>query len=92
MTRDRETGAVTGLAGRAGVQLDWSRISARAAQLDLDLQRSLCSVSDPEGAEVRLPNGLSYRARVMVANYRTLEFSSWNGRIDQVSGGDGRRR
>ena len=85
MTRDPVTGDVILIEGRQGVQLDWSRITARSKELILDPVNHLCTVTDAKGAEVTLPNGMKIKALHAVANYQTRSLSTWHTRIAMPS-------
>jgi len=65
------------VAGKHGVRLDWSRITARAEELTVDLPTNQCTVSDPHGAEVTLQSGMHVKARLVVANYQTRQWRAW---------------
>ncbi len=89
MVRRPETGEVILIQGRRGVRLDWSRIQARATELTLDLRRSQCTVADPAGAEIWLPNGLTAITQKAVANYQNMSLNTWHSRVSQTGQGNG---
>lgn len=82
LERSRDTGEVVAAAGR-NVVLDWSRLDARAAEIDLDLRTSRCTVRDPNGAVVGLPDGRQLWSPRIVVNYDTWSVSMGRGRISQ---------
>lgn len=82
LLRDKESGAVARVEAE-DIDLDWSRMRARAASMDLDLVATVCTVRDQRGAEVWLPDGRHVRARQVAANYTTLALTLWQHEIQQ---------
>jgi hypothetical protein len=82
LLRDGQTGAVAKVVANT-IDLDWSRIRARAESMDLDLATTVCTVRDERGAEVWLPDGRYVRARQVAANYTTLALTLWQHEIQQ---------
>lgn len=82
LLRDTGSGAVSKVVAEA-IDLDWSRMRARAASMDLDLAATVCTVRDQRGAEVWLPDGRYVRARQVAANYTTLALTLWQHEIQQ---------
>lgn len=82
LLRDAKSGAVSKVVAE-DIDLDWSRMRARAESMDLDLVATVCTVRDQRGAEVWLPDGRHVRARQVAANYTTLALTLWQHEIQQ---------
>jgi hypothetical protein len=65
------------------VQLDWSRVDATSAEIELDLLRSLCIARDPHNATVTA-DGRVWTAPHVEVNYETLAVTCYNGRLVQT--------
>ncbi|MFY9342880.1 MAG: hypothetical protein WAT39_10345 [Planctomycetota bacterium] len=63
------------------VTVDWTRLDARCAEIELDLQRSVCIAKDPGDATVLLPNGIEIRAPQVEVNWETMTMQYRRGRI-----------
>ena len=77
-----ESGEVLRAFGR-DVELDWSRVAGRAAEMDLDLRWNRCVARDPDGARVTLANGRVITGEKVTVNYQTLAFSGYKVRVEQ---------
>ncbi len=82
MQGDPETFEIVRMTGRE-VALDWSQLTAKSAEAELDLRWNRCTVHDPAGARVRLPNGLEFVSPWIEANYDTLAIHCFDGRVQQ---------
>jgi hypothetical protein len=82
MARDLETGDIVRVLGD-DVQLDWSRVDATSAEIELDLLRSLCIARDPHNATVTA-DGRVWTAPHVEVNYETLAVTCYNGRLVQT--------
>lgn len=69
--RDQKRGDV-GKATAKHVVLDWPRMQARTAELELDAERQRCIVRDPAGAVVTVPGWPTFRAPQVELNYATM--------------------
>jgi len=54
------------------VVLDWPRMQAKAAEIEIDAERQRCIVRDPNGAEVTVPGWPTFRAPQVDLNYATM--------------------
>ena len=75
MQRRAEDGTIARVEGR-DVQIDWTRLQAKADRVELDLLRETCVARDPVAAVVTTPDGRELRARRITVNYLTWEVSS----------------
>lgn len=82
MQRDPKTGEPLRMNGRT-VRLDWNRLVATSAQVELDLPWHRLTVRDPAGARVVLQNGLEYVSPWIEVNYETLAIHCFDGRLQQ---------
>lgn len=71
------------------VVLDWSEVTARSAEVELDLRWNTLVARDPDRARVTLADGRYIEARHVKVNYQTMALSSSNGKL--VQGGDVQR-
>lgn len=79
-----ETNEVLKVFGR-DVDLDWSRVSGKAAELELEPRWNKCVVRDPNGAHVVLANGMVITGERVTVDYHTLAFDAYKGSV--LSGG-----
>lgn len=63
------------------VAVDWTKLDARCAELEIDVPNRRCIVSDPGDAVVDLANGWRYLAPRLEIDYETLAISSFRGRV-----------
>ena len=56
--------------------VDWTRLGAAAARVELDLLRETCIASDPKAAVVTTPDGRELRSPRISVNYLTWEVST----------------
>jgi len=71
------------------VDLDWSQVTAKSAEVELDLRWNTLVARDPNRARVTLSDGRYIEARHVKVNYQTMAISSSNGKLRQ--GGDVQR-
>ena len=90
MLRQQSSGDVVAVTG-SDVDIDWSKLDARAASIELDLLRSMCTATDPNGAEVVDPRGRRMRSRLIRVNYDTWSVSMGPGLVEQSGGQEGAR-
>jgi len=84
MRRLRKTGQVSIIRGD-DVRVDWPRLGARAAKVELDLLNETCVASDPKAAIITLPNGRELRSTRIAVNYLTWEVSAGPSSASQSS-------
>jgi len=84
MHRLESTGQVTVVEGQ-DVNVDWTRIDARAAKVELDLLRERCIASDPKAAVITTPDGQELRSTRIAVNYLTWEISMGPGSARQAT-------
>jgi hypothetical protein len=84
MQRQASTGRVSVVVGD-DVVVDWTRIDARAARVELDLLRETCVASDPKAASVSTPDGRELRSPRIAVNYVTWEVSMGPGSARQTT-------
>ena len=65
------------------VVVNWPRLNARAADIELDVLRGHCTASDPRGAQVQLPDGRTLRSKWTFVNYKTWSFRTGAGSVSQ---------
>ena len=70
-TSDPKRGGVTKLQAKQ-VVLDWPRMQARTAELEIDVERQRCIARDPAGAEVAVPGWPTFRSPQVELNYATM--------------------
>jgi len=75
MKRQQATGDVATVEGD-DVLVDWTRLGAAAARVELDLLRETCIASDPKAAVVTTPDGRELRSPRISVNYLTWEVST----------------
>ena len=75
MKRQQATGDVATVEGD-DVLVDWTRLGAAAARVELDLLRETCVASDPKAAVVTTPDGRELRSPRISVNYLTWEVST----------------
>ena len=71
MTRNLRTGDVVKVLAK-GVILDWPRMAARTAELEIDLERQRCLAKDPNGAEITVPGWPTFRSPEVDFHYPTM--------------------
>lgn len=71
MVRHLRTGDVVKVLAK-GVTLDWPRMAARTAELEIDLERQRCLARDPNGAEITVPGWPTFRSPEVDFHYPTL--------------------
>lgn len=81
-TSGKDTGKVKDILGK-DVIIDWTRLNARAADMQLNLVSGDCIAIDPKGAQVNLPNGEELRYTRIAVNYKTWAISTGPGRATQ---------
>ena len=87
LVRDPKSGELVRIEARGNVVLDWSRITATADELTLDLVAQTCAVGSTDGrAHVALPNGVQVTAAFVEADYAKMSVRSWHGRILSEAG------
>lgn len=86
LLRDRKTGEIARAKGKQ-VQVDWTRMQADAAEVELDLVRTRCIARDPEHATVALPGGRVITAPYVEINYETMAYRARNSRLQSVGTG-----
>lgn len=84
MLRQQATGRVTIVQGD-DVHVDWTRLDAKAAKVELDLLNERCVASDPKAAVIRTPDGRELRSPRIAVNYLTWEISMGPGSARQVT-------
>ena len=84
MQRQESTGRVSVIEGD-DVVVDWTRIDARAASVELDLLRETCVASDPKAATISTPDGRELRSPRISVNYVTWEVSMGPGSARQAA-------
>lgn len=71
MVRHLRTGDVVKVLAK-GVTLDWPRMAARTAELEIDLERQRCLARDPNGAEITVPGWPTFRSPEVDFHYPTM--------------------
>jgi hypothetical protein len=71
MVRHLRTGDVVKVLAK-GVMLDWPRMAARTAELEIDLERQRCLAKDPNGAEITVPGWPTFRSPEVDFHYPTM--------------------
>jgi hypothetical protein len=84
LRRDLETGRVVQALGKQ-VRLDWTRLQADAAEVELDLERTRCIARDPRNATVVMPGVGTVTSPFIEVNYETMAFRSAGGRMVRAS-------
>lgn len=84
LLRDRKTGEIARAKGRQ-VQVDWTRMQAAAAEVELDLGRTRCIARDPANATVTLPGGQVITAPYVEINYETMAYRARNSRLESTA-------
>lgn len=77
-----ETGEVLRVLGK-NVDLDWSRVTGNASDIEMDLRWNRVTATDPDGVTARLANGTVVTGRRVTVDYRTLAFEFFRGRVDR---------
>ena len=90
MVRDRKSGDIVSMLGK-GVVVDWTRVHATCAQVELDVKQSRLLATDPDDAVVTLPGGRVIRSPRVEVNYDTLTWRMTSGRVEQGVAAEGRR-
>ena len=75
MKRQPATGRVASVEGE-DVSVDWPRLGATAARVQLDLLRETCVASDSSAAVITMPDGRELRSTRISVNYLTWEIST----------------
>jgi hypothetical protein len=75
----RKDGDITNVTGR-DVVLDWPRVNARTAELELDLVRHHLIARDPKWARVVLADGLEFQSPFVEVDYETMAVQTHRGR------------
>ncbi len=78
MKRHPTSGDIVLVTGR-DVRLDWEQLSARSAEIELDLKWAKCTARDPVEAEVLLGNGQRFLAPEMEIYYDRYEVRCFQG-------------
>ena len=65
------------------VVIDWTRMNASAAEIELDVPNGHCTATDPNGAIVQLPDGRTLRSPRTFVNYRTWSFRTGASSVSQ---------
>jgi hypothetical protein len=84
MLRQQATGRVTTVKGD-DVHVDWTRLDAKAAKVELDLLNERCVASDPKAAVITTPDGRQLRSTRIAVNYLTWEISMGPGSASQAA-------
>ena len=71
LTRNLKSGDIHRVFAKQ-VALDWPRMSARTAELEIDLEQHTCVATDPRGAEVAVPGWPVFRSPRFECNYVTM--------------------
>lgn len=90
MLRDRKSGELVQVVGK-DVVVDWTRLHATAADVELDLRRDRLVAADPNEATVTLPDGREFRSPRLEVNYETLALRISQGLASQRRDGEGRK-
>ncbi|MCR9244493.1 MAG: hypothetical protein NXI31_05635 [bacterium] len=80
MELDPDTGEVKRVVG-SGVDLDWDRVSGRAAEVELETRWNRVTARDPEGMTFTLENGTTVFGQRVTVDYETLGYSFYKGRV-----------
>ena len=84
MDRQPATRKIVRVVGK-DVRIDWSRMNARSAEIELDLRWNRCIASDPNGATVTMPDGHTFSSPRIEVNYDAMSVDCSHGRVDQRS-------
>jgi len=90
MGRHAESGDVVLVTG-ADVVLDWPRLRARCADVEMDLRRHVVLAVDPAEAVVTLPDGREVRSPRIEFDYETLALRTSRGRVSEPTLAEGGR-
>lgn len=91
LRRDAATGDVVQALAK-DVHVDWTRLQARSAEIELDIRRTRCIVRDPANATVVLPGGRTFTSPRIEVNYETMAVSYRHGRMVQARDAEAVRR
>lgn len=80
MQRHPTTGEITMVRGQ-DVFVEWSGITAKSAQIELDVRNSRCRATDPNEAQVVLPGGERFMAPSIEIFYDRFEVRCFNSRF-----------
>jgi hypothetical protein len=84
MERQANTGEISNIIGK-DTTMQWTSLDADAAEIDIDVLRGHCIASDPDGAQVELPDGRLLRSVRIFVNYKTWSFRTGPSRALQPS-------
>jgi hypothetical protein len=74
------------------VHVDWTRLQAWSAEVELDMKRTRCIARDPANATVVLPGGSTFTSPRIEVNYETMAVSCRQGRMVQARDAEAVRR